>query len=447
MSDFLAFDRASKRRFDANGYMHVEANPLTKVQVATYYGREIADWRELGLDPARAYHLLRPAEELEKAVPSFNGLTLLLRHEEDSAKKPQKDIRIGAVGTRAYFDGHYLGNDLSFQDQAGIDAATKDEIKEISASYRFRADMTPGVYEGQPYDGVMRDIKGNHIAIVKKGRAGADVVVNDSAEALNNKPFGAKFMTLKEKFLQLLKPFFAGAKMANDADPAAAVEQAATAAAEVVEEAVKAATAAALEQNGEGKPAAHPAAQDNKGTPPAEPAKAVEPVKDSGLTVEFIKEKAGNLLDGITEIGGKKLDEWLAALVAALAASAPAAPAMDARPAGMAFDSAAMAREIEASINARYAAKEKALLKIKGLVGEVSPLAFDSAESIYAYAITQHGLDPKGYGSAAYEGIVDGLIASRAAQRAEALPGLAHDAKPAALDDIAADLGRFNVIR
>ena len=39
--------------------------------------------------------------------------------------------------------------------------------------------MTPGDYQGEPYDGLMRDIVGNHVALVREGRAGADVVVGD----------------------------------------------------------------------------------------------------------------------------------------------------------------------------------------------------------------------------------------------------------------------------
>ena len=41
--------------------------------------------------------------------------------------------------------------------------------------------MTPGTYEGEPYHGVMRDIVGNHVALVREGRAGSDVVVGDAA--------------------------------------------------------------------------------------------------------------------------------------------------------------------------------------------------------------------------------------------------------------------------
>jgi hypothetical protein len=40
--------------------------------------------------------------------------------------------------------------------------------------------MTPGNVNGEPYDGRMTEIMGNHLALVEVGRAGADVYVSDS---------------------------------------------------------------------------------------------------------------------------------------------------------------------------------------------------------------------------------------------------------------------------
>jgi hypothetical protein len=40
--------------------------------------------------------------------------------------------------------------------------------------------MQPGVYEGQHFDGIMTEIRGNHVALVRDGRAGGDVLVADS---------------------------------------------------------------------------------------------------------------------------------------------------------------------------------------------------------------------------------------------------------------------------
>ena len=67
----------------------------------------------------------------------------------------------------------------------GISGVESGDQKELSSSYHYRADMAPGKYEGQDFDGTMREIVFNHVALVKKGRAGPDVVVGDSADELH----------------------------------------------------------------------------------------------------------------------------------------------------------------------------------------------------------------------------------------------------------------------
>jgi hypothetical protein len=66
-------------------------------------------------------------------------------------------------------------------DADAIDGIESGEQRELSAAYRYEPDMTPGTYQGVRYDGVMRDIEGNHVALVESGRAGSDVIVGDQA--------------------------------------------------------------------------------------------------------------------------------------------------------------------------------------------------------------------------------------------------------------------------
>jgi hypothetical protein len=53
-------------------------------------------------------------------------------------------------------------------------------MREWSCSYRYRLELVSGVYNGEEYDGIMRDIQANHLALVEDGRAGSDVYVADS---------------------------------------------------------------------------------------------------------------------------------------------------------------------------------------------------------------------------------------------------------------------------
>lgn len=175
-----AFDRASDRQYDTDGRLHVKDSNLTKANVCPYMGREIPNWKALNLDPDKKYMLLRDPEELQKAVKTANGLPLLDRHEPATAAKHPTDLTVGSTGTNARWDAPYIKNDLSVWPEYASNAIEDGSQRELSAGYAYRADMRPGTYEGVPYDGVMRDIKFNHVALVPEGRAGTDVSVADA---------------------------------------------------------------------------------------------------------------------------------------------------------------------------------------------------------------------------------------------------------------------------
>lgn len=176
----LAFDRASVRTFDEDGRMRVETTHISKATVNPYRGNEIPGWEELRLDPDRVYMLLRDPEELKKSVPTWNLVPVLNIHIRVSAEDHKPKNIIGSTGTDAKFNAPYLDNSLVIWAQRSIDDIESEEIQEISCGYYYDPDMTPGTYEGMAYDGVMRNIRGNHITIVPEGRAGSDVLVADS---------------------------------------------------------------------------------------------------------------------------------------------------------------------------------------------------------------------------------------------------------------------------
>lgn len=204
----FAFDKASVRTYDEDGMMHVALTPISKANVCIYYGKEIPDSETLGLDPNKAYRLLRDPEELKKAVSTFNNKPVLNKHIGVTVIDPPKESIVGSTGERSEFDGTYLKNSLVLWDIDSILGVETEKQKEISSSYRYKLDMTPGEYEGETYDGVMRDIVCNHVAIVPSGRAGSDVFVYDS------KPIGIKLMSKLDKLWAYLLP-----KLASDANP------------------------------------------------------------------------------------------------------------------------------------------------------------------------------------------------------------------------------------
>lgn len=207
----IALDRASVRSFDKAGHLHVEITNISKANICPYLGSEIPDGAALGLDPNRVYRLLRDPVELAKAAPTFTGKPLLLVHRPQTASDHSREITIGAVG-EAVFDAPYLRAPLSVWDGEAIDLIERGEQQELSCGYFYRADMTPGTYEGEAYDGRMVEIAGNHVALVSQGRAGPDVVVGDSITEMINMLKSRKALVASGALMAFLSP-----RLAKDA--------------------------------------------------------------------------------------------------------------------------------------------------------------------------------------------------------------------------------------
>jgi len=180
-SDSIAFDWSTVRDFDDVGRMKVALAHISKACVNPYYGKEIPGCEALGLDPERIYQLFRDPNELEKAASTFNNIQILIRHTPVTADDHKPDEIVGTTGTEAAFNPPYLDNSLTIWSKEGIAAIQSGLQKELSCGYGYTPVMEPGEYQGQPYDGRMTNIRGNHVALVSKGRAGPDVVVGDEA--------------------------------------------------------------------------------------------------------------------------------------------------------------------------------------------------------------------------------------------------------------------------
>lgn len=181
--DRFAMDESS-RFLDCNGWTEVKHNPLSKVGVFTYTGRQVGDIA----NPSKTYSVYRPAEELSapECLDSFRLLPwidehVMLGHEDDGLMPAEKKGIHGVIGEDVSFEGDTLYGNVKFfsQSLASLIEAGK---RELSCGYQCEYDFTPGVFGGEAYDCVQRRIRGNHLALVKKGRMGPDVAVLDSAD-------------------------------------------------------------------------------------------------------------------------------------------------------------------------------------------------------------------------------------------------------------------------
>lgn len=175
----------SARVHDTNGWFKVERNPISRVGVFPYLGRSIG---LTGEDADRVFQVYRPAEELGhaetldsfKTVPVISDHTMLGSIDLGLTPASRKGVG-GTTGDLVEFDeatGVLYSNIKIFDE--GLAAEINAGKKELSCGYRCRYDMTPGTFDGQKYDVVQRRMRGNHVAVVKKGRMGSDIAVLDS---------------------------------------------------------------------------------------------------------------------------------------------------------------------------------------------------------------------------------------------------------------------------
>lgn len=191
----LAFDR-SARRIDADGRLHVDRSHITKAAVNPYYGHEIPGYKALGLQADKVYRLFRDPVEIERGVETFKRNYILSEHVPLSvtniAEDPElKLLIVGSIGSEVSFNEPYLDADLCIWDATAIAGIETDKVRELSCAYRYVPVMEPGEFNGEPYDGRMTEIQGNHLALVEVGRAGSDVIVADS------NPFKTKDTTMR----------------------------------------------------------------------------------------------------------------------------------------------------------------------------------------------------------------------------------------------------------
>lgn len=362
ITESLAFDRASVRTIDANGRLQISRTNISKANVNAYYGREIPRSEELGLEPNKLYRLWRHPDELRKAAKTFNNIPVLSKHIPDFPTDPPNEFRVGVTHSNAEFDGTYLTVGMSIWDNSAIAGIESGEQRELSASYKYVADMTPGVTP----DGVMRDIFGNHEALVPDGRAGPDVLVADSLPPELNHMRKHKVAAIRAT----LKPL-----LAQDADLEAEVRKALLA----LDEAEK-------EDEKENKPAADDD-DDEKDKKKTADDEDDEEDKDKKKTAEDEDDEEDD------KVSKTAMDSAIR----------------------LAADSATK----KAAENFRKIREAEQV--VRPLIGDV--VAMDSAEDVYRTALEQSGVDISGVHPSAYPAMVKMAIS----QKENSRPVIAQD--------------------
>ena len=152
--------------FTDEGYL-VDHPIVTSVGIFVYHNPDGSERRELRL-PEEVF--------AEKSLASYKGKPIIVTHDAGYVDTDNvKDESIGTILSEGYRDGDDVRAEIIIHD---TDSLKKYKMRELSCGYNLRLDETPGVWEGQPYDAIQRDIEINHLALVDKARAGEQARLN-----------------------------------------------------------------------------------------------------------------------------------------------------------------------------------------------------------------------------------------------------------------------------
>lgn len=188
------YDTATINKFSVDsqtGFLHVKDVPIARVGVFPY----IDSGGKVTMEAKLPDDLLT-----DSAVESANSKPITDDHPPESVNTTNTGRYMkGFTANNAHVDGDKMKVDMTITDSA--------LIKEIQGgkqelSIGFQTDLVPvkGVYKGMQYDSAQKNIQINHVAIVRRGRAGHSVrLTGDSAEMVidNSQEKGTSMETTK----------------------------------------------------------------------------------------------------------------------------------------------------------------------------------------------------------------------------------------------------------
>lgn len=170
---------STERTYTDEGFLRVPAR-ISRTGIQEYMAAEMGLTDREPTDVVRVY---RPEEEVfsEKSLLSFANKPVTDNHPPELVNPSNAKLyTVGMSGNEVTKDGMFAKTILYVTDKQAIENIESGKT-ELSNGYTADIDWTPGVTpDGENYDAIQRNISGNHIAIVDRGRAGPACRVADN---------------------------------------------------------------------------------------------------------------------------------------------------------------------------------------------------------------------------------------------------------------------------
>ena len=155
--------------FTPEGYL-IDNPILTRVGIFEYHNADGTVRRELRL-PEEVF--------AAESLASYKGKPIILTHEAGLVNTDNvQQEHIGTVLSEGVQDGENVRAQIVIHDAESLSSG----LRELSLGYTQTPEETPGIWNGQPYDAIQRNIQINHLALVEKARAGEQARLNIDGE-------------------------------------------------------------------------------------------------------------------------------------------------------------------------------------------------------------------------------------------------------------------------
>lgn len=162
------------REVDKNGFLTIKGCPISSFGIFDYSAGQVG----LPGDPNRIVKVYRPESAVNnpEAINSFKNVPFIDDHEmlsgfegDEYNTAPEEKGVDGVLTSEVYFDSPWMRGNLkvfSRRLRRAIDSGKVD----LSLGYDCDFIVQSGEFNGQPYEVIQTNLRGNHIALVDMGR-------------------------------------------------------------------------------------------------------------------------------------------------------------------------------------------------------------------------------------------------------------------------------------